>query len=132
MRAHFNDSDNLKFSDMGSNYKHLGSFDETNGSLGQTTSETSLHFDKENWQNLAWSKFTLCPGGDNAWSLRFFEAIMAGSIPVIHNVEQDFGCTSKEEKSIGYKFYTVQDTDDISGLKHRADWVEHNQKLFLR
>eukprot|EP00469_Lotharella_globosa_P012104 CAMPEP_0167787372 /NCGR_PEP_ID=MMETSP0111_2-20121227/9376_1 /TAXON_ID=91324 /ORGANISM="Lotharella globosa, Strain CCCM811" /LENGTH=318 /DNA_ID=CAMNT_0007678987 /DNA_START=360 /DNA_END=1316 /DNA_ORIENTATION=- len=133
VKDHFRDDDYLQFSDMGANYTRMGSFDKTvPGVAGRSTMEAKVYFDADYWQTLAWSNFTLCPGGDSAWSLRFFEAILAGSIPVIHNVEQDFSCTSVEEKSIGYKFYTLKDVHDISGLEYRADWAAHNQKLFRR
>ena len=45
-------------------------------------------FDFEYFSILATSRFTLCPIGDFKWSYRFFEAIMAMSIPVLSSAEK--------------------------------------------
>merc|ERR1740138_1971598 len=36
------------------------------------------------------SNFTLCPGGDNPWSMRAYEAALAGSICVISSYAADW------------------------------------------
>ncbi len=40
-------------------------------------------FDTAYYQEMASSKFTLCPAGDFKWTYRFFEAAMCMSIPII-------------------------------------------------
>lgn len=40
-------------------------------------------FDRDYYQELAHSRFTLCPSGDFIWTYRFFEAMMCLSIPVV-------------------------------------------------
>ena len=71
------------------------------------------------------SKFTLCPAGDAPWSMRFFEAIMCRSIPVVsdlsHVGRNDF------ERSIGYRVYLADEVHTYS-----EEIVEHNFDLFIR
>ena len=40
-------------------------------------------YDVDYLRILARSKFTLAPRGDQPWSIRFFEAILCGSIPIV-------------------------------------------------
>lgn len=85
-------------------------------------------FNKDYFQTLSSSKFTLCPGGCTyqdpnhlkhnylKWTYRFWEACLTKSIPVTDEPD--------ERWHTDYKFYSLND-------KHiyREDWVEHNFKL---
>jgi hypothetical protein len=89
------------------------------------------------YSNLASSIFTLTPGGDYPWSGRFYEAIMAGSIPVINTVEQDLSHETQYPGSwfsnIGYKYFTTDQVLNMSmssaELKSMAD---ENYRLLLK
>jgi len=71
------------------------------------------------------SQFTLCPAGDAPWSMRFFEAIMCHSIPIV----SDFGHAGRNdlERSIGYRVLLADD-------EHIYDETiaKENFQLFLR
>lgn len=77
------------------------------------------------FQLLRSSQFTLCPAGDLPWSMRFFEAVMCGSIPIVsdrhHTGRNDL------ERQIGYHAYLPEE-------EHIYDeaLVEENLDLFLR
>ena len=51
--------------------------------------------DMEYLRHLAASDFTLAPGGDSPWSMRFFEAAFAGALPVVAS-PQHVGRTPEE------------------------------------
>merc|ERR1719387_2389923 len=79
----FDERDYLIFTDVAhlqnSSYTKMGSFDKTEDresfrSKGQAK-EDKAQFDKEYFSTMANSNFTLCPGGDHPWSMRFYEAI---------------------------------------------------------
>jgi len=77
-------------------YQPLGAFDHTIDGAKETGWHEDLSemayrsfFDEEYYQVLSSSNFTLCPGGGRPFSIRFYEAILAGSIPVIFSEEAD-------------------------------------------
>jgi len=41
------------------------------------------YFDQLYWRRMTLNKFALCPPGDFLWTYRFFEAIIAGAIPIV-------------------------------------------------
>lgn len=69
------------------------------------------------------SQFTLCPGGDQPWSYRFFEAIMCKSIPIVEN-DLSTG-RNKVERDIGYRYYKINEKHEF-----REEFVEENWQLF--
>jgi len=86
------------------------------------------YFNRPYISQLATSKFVLSPGGCSAfnpkykegifiWTYRFWEAVMAGAIPI----------TNEPDPKLhnDYKFYSLED-EHI----YRKDWVEHNFKIF--
>jgi hypothetical protein len=85
-------------------------------------------FNREYFQTLAKSKFTLTPGGCTAfderhlkenvflWTYRFWEACLSKSIPVTNEPDLNW---YKD-----YKFYSLNDEH-----VYREDWVEHNYNL---
>ena len=76
---------------------------------------------------LARSKFTMAPRGDRPWSQRFFEAIMAGSIPVVQSHEHTG--RGPRERGLGYKVYMQ---NDETKYVYREDWARHNLEVFIR
>ena len=86
------------------------------------------------YERLARSKFTLAPAGDMPWSIRFFEAIMAGSIPIVSHVEH--AGRNSDERNLGYKYLLVSEfvarRRAFPGeLPYCAAWADHNRKIFL-
>jgi hypothetical protein len=71
------------------------------------------------------SQFALCPAGDQPWSMRFFEAIMCRSIPIVS--DREHVGRHELERSIGYHVYLPED-------RHIYDYglVEENFNTFLR
>lgn len=91
-------------------------------------------FDPAYFAMLASSNFTLCPGGDSAYSLRFYEAILAGSIPVLNSKKDDLGLvdiTARAIRSIGYH-YIVNASAGTTEFKFRQDWANDNLRLFMK
>ena len=89
-----------------------------------TTVDDYIFFDKNYFSVLCRSKFTLCPAGDAPWSMRFFEAILCKSIPIL---ESDIHSgRNNKERSINYKYYFINDNH-----VYREDWVIENYKKFI-
>eukprot|EP00746_Dinoflagellata_sp_MGD_P127302 gnl/MRDRNA2_/MRDRNA2_61914_c0_seq1.p1 gnl/MRDRNA2_/MRDRNA2_61914_c0~~gnl/MRDRNA2_/MRDRNA2_61914_c0_seq1.p1 ORF type:complete len:313 (-),score=63.55 gnl/MRDRNA2_/MRDRNA2_61914_c0_seq1:98-1036(-) len=77
-------------------YSPLGPWDKTS-TLGSRdmhvhnkTSNPNVRFDATYWDLLLSSEFTLCPGGDDHFSHRAYEAALAGSICVIKSRQADW------------------------------------------
>ncbi len=83
----------------------------------QTSLRDRTYFDPGYFGVMAQSQFTLCPRGDEPWSMRFFEAIMCRSIPIVEDPTHNG--RNALEREIGYRFYTVDEE-----LEYRPDWVE--------
>lgn len=85
-------------------------------------------FNKQYFQDLASSKFTLSPGGCSAmdlkyksrnvflWTYRFWESCLTKSIPITNEPDPRWHSD--------YKFYTLEDEH-----VYREDWVEYNFNL---
>ena len=115
----------------------LGDFDKTfskeknmplqvfaKGSPQEKTKDTAL-FDENYYTIMCQSKFTLCPAGDAMWSMRFFEAMMCKSIPVVKKPQEAWRL--KEEEQAGYIYYLADELKEYS-----REVVNHNYKLFLK
>lgn len=83
-------------------YQPLGTFDHTiegatESAWHDNISEAAYQtfFDEGYFQIMASSNFTLTPGGGRPYSMRFYEAILAGSIPVISSEEEDLAPNCK-------------------------------------
>ena len=109
-------------------YNPLGSYDISltykNPFVPSGKKKSCTYFDENYFKVMSNSKFTLCPAGDADWSMRFSEAIMCKSIPIV----EKFINTGRNiaERDIGYKFYYITDI-------HFYDQsiIDHNYKLFL-
>jgi len=159
---YFKDIDFLRYTDAPGAYTPKGKFDHTKEPGSFRPKEYAFR-DRRMWtsmnapyfQILASSKFTLCPRGDRAFSYRFYEAALAGSIPVVSSLDKDMakkfslGYDKIEVfqalRCIGYHFYEVggladgkANSTDGSTLKsgpplqYKPAWVEENRKLFLK
>ena len=111
-------------------HKVLGSFDYTFKKIGFTPKEHPVsergYFDHDYFLLMKQSKFTLCPAGDAPWSMRFQEAILSKSIPIVENPSHTGrNCA---ERLIGYHFYTTQENN----YEYREDWAESNYDKFIR
>jgi hypothetical protein len=81
------------------------------GEPGVVFSETK-HRDKElYWKELKRSIFSLCPAGITPWTLRFYESILAGSIPVV--LSDDFVFPFQGE--INYSKFVVRIREKDAG-----------------
>jgi len=112
------------------NWKILGTFDYTFNEKYHFYSPKYMnnknYFDKNYYNIMCKSKFTLCPAGDCPWSMRFYEALLCKSIPIVNDSFETW--RSEEEKKLDYKYYLTTDTNKI----FREDWVEHNYQLFIK
>ncbi len=130
IQRHFTDESYLQFTDRRTkkDYVPMGRFDRTLLRTGfvpkEHLAEERNKFDDCYFETMARSRFTLCPAGDAFWSMRFYEALMCKSIPIVKNVNETF--RSRRESELGYKFYLSTDR-----IKYRKDWVEQNYRIFL-
>ena len=130
IKERFSVNSYLQFTDKKTktNYVPLGPFDRTLEREGFVPKEVPLEqrniFDQPYYEVMCQSRFALCPAGDRLWSMRFYEALMCKSIPIL---ERRWHHRSLREALRGYKVYTPRDE-----LEYRPDWVEHNYELFLK
>lgn len=130
IKNRFNDSSYLQFTDENTKktLDSFGSFDfskSKNGFLPRINPETDF-LDIDYYITLCLSKFSLCPAGDQHWSMRFFESLMCKTIPIVQRKDETF--RTKEESILDYKFYY----SDEENIIYREDWVNHNYELFLK
>lgn len=127
----FSDFSYLQFTDKKTKQKHLkmGIFDHTLEVAGFVPKEHPVkdrnYFDEHYFKIMTKSKFTLCPAGDLPWSMRFYEALMCKSIPIVRNSQETY--RSAKEALLDYKYYLPEDNHI-----YRLDWVEHNYNVFLK
>jgi len=91
--------------------------------------------------SMAASKFTLCPGGDSPWSMRVYEAILAGSIPVIQNISEDWHAAfNPRREALGKTprllalqcVYDVYEFATLDNLTFDLRVVERNLERFIK
>merc|ERR1711972_1276777 len=69
-------------------------------------------------------------GGGQAWSMRFWEAILAGSIPVVRSADFDMGSSMVwSVLAVGYHFIELDKGDK---LVYDESLVQSNLDKFLR
>lgn len=85
-------------------------------------------------QDLAEAQFALAPAGDEPWSMRFFEAIMSGAIPILEDTLH--AGRSQPERALGYYYFLRSDVEAIldggGTLPYCTEWVEANLRIFLQ
>mmetsp|Transcript_30058 Transcript_30058/g.103863 ORF Transcript_30058/g.103863 Transcript_30058/m.103863 type:complete len:449 (+) Transcript_30058:628-1974(+) len=119
-------------------YKPVGPWDRTLDRAGAVVPSVIVNerrdvcgsgaYDREYLSILANSNFTLTPRGDGPWSIRFFEAIMVGSIPIATGPNSVY--RNPAEQNLDYKFYVL--SDSVEKLVYRRDWVLHNLEIFAQ
>jgi Exostosin family len=129
-RRRFTDRSYLLLTDGEQGHSSLGAFDHTSVERDvfvpkEVPPAERAYFHPRYFELLRSSQFTLCPAGDLPWSMRFFEAIMCRSIPIVSDL-QHVG-RNQMERAIGYRVL-------LAGDEHRYDEqiVNHNHRLFLR
>ena len=131
-RERFTDRSYLLLSEEGHGelrHERLGPFDHT-GDRDKVFVPKELPFTDRAQFNPAYfevlrrSEFSLCPAGDQPWSLRFFESIMCRSIPVVSDARHTG--RNKVERAIGYHYFLHDEAHLYSD-----DGVEENFQLFL-
>lgn len=128
----FNHKSYLQFTDKKTkkNYKKMGQFDKTlkvNGFVPKEVNEVfKNYFDKNYYNKISQSKFCLCPAGEAMYSMRFYEAIMCKSIPIVNTIDETF--RSKAESKLDYKYYFTSSDKFI----YKKEWADHNYELFLK
>jgi len=111
------------------NYTPMGVWDLSLKRVPKETQGNTV-FDPGYYMLMLQSRFTLCPGGDEAWSIRFSEAVLAGSIPVIDNeVDAMYDLRMAAVRCIGYHYISLARKDPF---KYRQDWVDENLRLFYK
>lgn len=130
-RESFTERSYLLLSEAPAEHVRLGSFDHT----GETAAvfvpkevpwgKERAFFNPPYFEALRRSEFTLCPAGDRPWSMRFFEAVMCRSIPIVSDLRH-VG-RNDPERSIGYHVYLREDEHIFD-----AALAEENYQLFLR
>ena len=130
IKARFSEKSYLQFTDKETKKDHvsLGPFDFTLLRSGFVPKEVPTaernFFDERYYQVMCQSQFTLCPAGDVRWSMRFYEALMCKSIPILQRRTHH---RSIREALRGYRFYTPSER-----LVYKPEWVEHNYEIFLK
>lgn len=87
--------------------------------------------DQQYLADLAASKFVLAPAGDHPWSLRFFEAVVSGAIPVV----DDSLHTGRNptERQLGYRFLLRSELEgDQKPPEYCPEWAQQNLEIFLK
>lgn len=88
--------------------------------------------DQNYYLDLVRSNFTLCPAGDDMWSMRFLEAILAGSIPVLS--EALHAGHNPQQRAIPYHYLLASDFEPRAGRStpvYCPEWAARNLELFL-
>lgn len=131
INKHFTSQSYLQFTDKKTkaNYIPIDIFDKTLEVEGFVPKENCFQkkdtFDEKYFSNMSRSKFCLCPAGDVIYSMRFYEALMCKTIPIVNTVDETF--RSKEEEALQYKYYLSSDE-----IVWNEEWVNHNYQLFLK
>jgi len=129
-RSQFADQDYLSLTDVNACADHaqpMGPFDK---SFSPERSEDYLDL-------MAASNFTLCPGGDEPWSMRVYEAAAAGSLPIIMSRTEDLSPKTRGDDH-GIAIQAVQDllyviqTNQTDSFAYNEDMAEHNRRIFIR
>jgi hypothetical protein len=111
-------------------HRILGRYDYTYTRSGFVPKENHMsrrdYFDEDYFRLMSESEFTLCPAGDAPWSMRFYEAILAGSIPILE--KRQHAGRNVLEYDIGYRYYLL----DAGSYEFRQEWVDENLEKFLR
>ena len=118
------------------NWKKLGTYDYTNiikgycpklmhNNQSKTVQYRIVKENKEYFEKMCQSKFTLCPEGDASWSFRFYEVLMCKSLPVVESWHHTY--RTIEESKINYKYLLYQNI--VNEIKYQ-DYINENIRIF--
>jgi hypothetical protein len=107
----------------------------TNSNYGRNP-DTKYEIDKNYYDIISKSKFTLTPTGDCPWSYRFFEAIMCLSIPILENKSDDIYKNEyfyyvDNDKHVYSKDIAIQNYNIFVNSKHFLKNIRELDKIFL-
>jgi hypothetical protein len=129
VKERFTDRSYFLLSENSPQHERLGTFDRTGEPLDVFVPKNvpwleRSYFNPHFYRILRASEFTLCPAGDAPWSMRFFEAIMCRSIPIV--THRRHTARNRVELAIGYHVaYPDEEHVYDSGI------AEANYQLFL-
>jgi len=128
-KRRFTDRSYFLLSEDSDEHERLGSFDRTGTDSDVFVPKNvpwveRAHFNAAFYRVLRATEFALCPEGDAPWSMRFFEAIMCRSIPIVSH-RRHTG-RNQVELAIGYHVY-FPDDDHV----YDEELVEENFRLFI-
>jgi hypothetical protein len=91
--------------------------------------------DKDYYNTISKSKFTITPTGDCPWSYRFFEAIMCLSIPILENNSndiymKDYFCFFDKDEHIYDKDKAIENYNKFIKSKHFLKNIHEFENLF--
>ncbi|MFZ6004098.1 MAG: exostosin domain-containing protein [Actinomycetota bacterium] len=131
-RRHFTDRSYLLITDGGGHHERLGSYDATGIEPDvfipkETPQADRAFFHRHYFQVLRSSEFTLCPAGDLPWSMRFFEAILCRSIPIVSD-PLHVG-RNELERAVGFRFLVVGEEpvyDEAAAEDNYRSFLQHH------
>jgi hypothetical protein len=129
-RRRFTKDSILCISDAPAGYAPLGEFDRTldrqmrRFNPKKTADSQKAYFDADYFGFMCRSRFTLCPAGDQPWSMRFFESILCRSIPILRRPIH--AGRNAVERSIPYRHMLERDVH-----QYRPELTEANYRLFI-
>lgn len=102
----------------------------------KATKNPNVKFDSTYWNLLLSSEFTLCPGGDDHFSFRAYEATLAGSICIIKNEQDDWRPSiptqTQAYKNIERVFKLFKYTDVDKPHVYDQSVADHNLDIFIK
>lgn len=131
-KINFTSSDIFVCSGCEGNWEVLGAYDKTK-EVGDRASHWIVDdMDFTYWGIMMSSKFTLCPGGNFPFSIRAYEAALAGSICVIKSFNDDWKPKDTKHVLLQPVFdlfkYAVADEPHV----YDKSVVDHNLRVFIR
>jgi hypothetical protein len=128
-RERFTPRSFLLLSEEPEGYRRLGPYDRTGSSEGVWVPKDAPRADRGFFNPsyfgvLRRSRFALCPAGDKPWSLRLFEAVLCGAIPIVE--DHSHVGHNELERSLGYRAYLADEAHEYD-----PDIAAHNRRLFL-
>jgi hypothetical protein len=128
-KRRFTDRSYFLLSEDSPEHELLGPYDRTGSDLDTFVPKNAPWMERGSfhpsfYRVLRATEFALCPAGDHPRSMRFFEAIMCRSIPIVSSLLHTG--RNKAERSIGYTVYFPDDEH-----VYDEELVEQNYRLFI-